>query len=1011
MDVTLQAHVLGPVDVASSGEPIPIGGPKQRTALALIVNGNGAVVSIDRIIGGIYGDNVPDRAKRSVHTYVSNLRGAMGDAIQSRGRGYFLDTSLVDVDAITFRRLVREAIALVAADPGNASEQLRDALALWKGRVAYADVDAHGLLAPARTQLEELRLQALAARIDADLRLGRHADLIPELSSLIDRHPLFETFRGHLMLALYRAGRQIEALRVFDAARRLLVEEAGLDPSPSLVELRDAILEQDPALKHPTLSVASLPNRMTTFVGRSKELDAVAQLLRTHRMVTIHGPGGVGKTSLAVEAARHVMADFGDVAFVALSAASEGYEVLNLVARAVGVDARLATDLEDMIGRTIGSSSLLLLLDTCEHVVEPATSLASTLLARCPHLTIVATSRRRLKMSGERLFELGPLRAERGTTRSAAVELLIDRIRLLVPTIEMTPAKEQALDIIAKRLDGLPLALELAAARAKWFGLDALSTELQQGGESVVDETQNTADERQSSLVKTVEWSVGMLSEDGQTAFAALSVFRGNFSTEEASLLLRRTSVSSSPQALMSELLDAALLANADQDGGRHVMLDTVRAVGARRLAAAVDLAAVVRRAHADNILTTLRAAPDNFDLAAALDVDAEANLMSATSWASATDPQMAVDLAAAAAPWYWIVGSRPTGYELLNSVARQLASVDVGWQFARWASMFATYYGHDDSARRWIDTAEDAARRSGDPAALSSCLRARAFADWSTGRNGDVADLYEQALQIAIDNELPAARGAVMGLANLAVYEGDASRVDEVADRYADLARRFGWPDGRLRNKWLKSLAALLRGDHEEALQLVDAAVDGFPATSSSFATACLVRARLRLWEGDSAGAWSDLAAVEAAGHLTDAPWAMEFRLDTAHVRAFAFRSDGEYSAAAAMLRAAMRESLEHRHVAEVRTVHLPELLLQGALLTEELGQRHKGTTLAAFTRSYHQSIGKGITARAHEDLTACEDRLRDALGPDAYSAATAAAESLTLRAAIDFAIDALAD
>ena len=242
--------VLGPVEVRNQGEPVSIGGPKQRSILALLVAEAGHPVSVDRIIDDVYGDDAPEGARRSVQTLVSMIRRELGDVVQQAAGGYVLTVEAETIDAVRFENEVRSALPMVETDPEQAATALRDALAMWRGH-PYSDIDSRAILEPEITRLRELRLAALEARIDADLALGRHRELTGELEALTVEHPLREKFRAQHMLALYRSGRQTEALRGFERTRSYLADEIGITPSKELADLEQRILEQDPDLDLP----------------------------------------------------------------------------------------------------------------------------------------------------------------------------------------------------------------------------------------------------------------------------------------------------------------------------------------------------------------------------------------------------------------------------------------------------------------------------------------------------------------------------------------------------------------------------------------------------------------------------------------------------------------------------------------------------------------------------------------------------------------------------------------
>ena len=254
----MRFEVLGSIEAFEKRRRLSVGGPKQRTVLALLIARAGSAVSTDFLVDGVYGDEPPQGARRSVQTYVSNLRSELGEVIEATGSGYVLNADSSDVDALVFEDAVSEAGTI--DDPERASTSLREALALWRGH-PYADVDGFAQLTAERTRLSELRMSAIELRVDADLELGYHRQLITELESLTEDHPLRERFRAQQMLALYRCGRQAEALRAYEKTRNYLVGEMGLDPSPDLRDLEQRILDQDPSLGFetgPTVKQASI---------------------------------------------------------------------------------------------------------------------------------------------------------------------------------------------------------------------------------------------------------------------------------------------------------------------------------------------------------------------------------------------------------------------------------------------------------------------------------------------------------------------------------------------------------------------------------------------------------------------------------------------------------------------------------------------------------------------------------------------------------------------------------
>jgi DNA-binding SARP family transcriptional activator len=311
----MEFEVLGPLQVLQEGQTVRITGPKERALLAALLLRPGEVVSADRLIDLLWGDDAPANAPNALQAVVTRLRKALGphgkDLLVTRTPGYALAVSHDQVDAFRFQGLLDRAARLLHRDPATASVLLEQALGLWRGP-ALQDLTDHPLAQQEIARLEELRLAALEARIEAELALGRHTEVVAQLTTLVAEHPLRERFRGQLMLALYRAGRQADALDVYQQTRSLLSEELGLDPEPALQALHERILRQDPSLPAPIRTSGgrahNLPARISSFIGRAAELEDLRQLLDRSRLVTVIGPGGSGKTSVAVEVARTTFA-------------------------------------------------------------------------------------------------------------------------------------------------------------------------------------------------------------------------------------------------------------------------------------------------------------------------------------------------------------------------------------------------------------------------------------------------------------------------------------------------------------------------------------------------------------------------------------------------------------------------------------------------------------------------------------------------------------------------------
>jgi predicted ATPase/DNA-binding SARP family transcriptional activator len=547
-------RILGALEVEGEAGPVALVGHKQRVLLGLLLLHTGEVVSSDRLMDELWGERPPATAATSLRNLVAQLRRRLGAAtIVTQAPGYLLRVEPEQLDRARFERLIAEARG---AEPREQVMLLREALALWRGP-PLADLSYERFAQAEIHRLEELRLEALEERIEAELVLGEGGELVAELEGLVAEQPLRERLRGQLMLALYRAGRQAEALDAYQAARRMLVEELGVEPSPTLQELQGAILRQDPALSPaPPAPTTKLPAQPTPFLGRTLELAEVVALLQRAdvRLLTLTGAGGSGKTRLALHAASDLAPDYPHGVFWVPLASLRDSELVS----ASIADALAVTD-ERRLAESIGERRLLLLVDNCEHLLAAAPAL-SALLSACPNLKLLATSREPLHLAGEREY-LVPTLAE-----NEAVELFRQRAHAAEP--------EPAVLAICRRLDCLPLAVELAAARTKLLPPEALLQRLEKRLPLLTGGPRD-APERQRTLEATIAWSYDLLSEDEQTLFARLAVFASGSTLEAAE------EVAGAELDTLQSLVDKNLVRHSNK---RYEMLETMREYASERL-------------------------------------------------------------------------------------------------------------------------------------------------------------------------------------------------------------------------------------------------------------------------------------------------------------------------------------------------------------------------------------------------------------------------------------------
>ncbi|MEU1749458.1 BTAD domain-containing putative transcriptional regulator [Micromonospora arida] len=691
----MRFRILGPTQVVlADGREVPVGGPRLRALLALLLLDAGRVVSAERLIDGLYGEQPPRSAANALQSQVSRLRQALPaehDPVEFHPAGYRLAVDPDDVDAYRFERLAEAGRrALVDGDWHRAATVLREALELWRGPALADAIGAAG--APAHAaRLDELRLAAIEDRIEADLALGAHGTLIAELRELVVAHPLRERSRGQLMRALAALGRPAEALAEFEDARHTLAEQLGVDPSAELAAVHLAVLRGEERGSAESV----LPSQLTTFVGREEELKRVGDLLGERRLVTLTGPGGAGKTRLAIEAAGRVD---GEVRFVELAGLADGSDVPQAVLSALGLrDAGLRAPAEsgwqttDRLVEALAERRLLLVLDNCEHVLVDAARLAARLLSACPALRVLATSREPLGLAGEALCPLSgltlpPLGASvLDADEYAAVGLFSQRAADVAPDFTVTPANVEMVLRICRSLDGLPLAIELAAARLRALPVAEVAARLDDRFR-LLSTGNRAASPRHRTLRAVVEWSWDLLDNAERQVARRLTVFAGGATLEAAEL------VCGLPTAefvdALTGLVDKSFV---EMAGGRYRMLETVRAFCAERLAEAGE-ADQLRRAHTAYFLEFAWTASDRLRCAEQLHwlrrLDAERdNLHAALRRATAAgDASDAAGMVAALSFYWWLRGMRGEGARLAADVLELLgteAPPGLGEEFA----------------------------------------------------------------------------------------------------------------------------------------------------------------------------------------------------------------------------------------------------------------------------------------------------------------------------------------
>ncbi len=730
--------LLGPFEVRNrEGDVVEVPGARLRALLAALALEPGRVVTRSRLVDWIWGHQPPADEVNALQALVSRLRRVLPDGvIEADSGGYRL---AVPPDAVDVHRFEQAFTRARTAEPVERAELLRSALVLWRGTpmedIALQDSDAFDA---AIARLEALHVAALGDRVDTDLGLGRGSELIPELTELVAAYPLREGFVAALMRALAEAGRGNEALTVFQRTRERLAEELGADPSAELSALHTALLrgELGERAEHRRTNLRS---ELTSFVGDDDDIDAVAGLAIKHRLVTMTGPGGSGKTRLATETARRMLAELPDGAWlVELASMPAGGDPAQAALTVLGLRDQALLDggggrggePMDRLVTALRERAILLILDNCEHVIEAAAAFADRLLGECRRLRVLATSREPLGITGEVLWQVEPLALpprEADPARAAAspaVRLLRERAALVRKDLGSDPQTLSAMAGICRALDGIPLAIELAAARLRTMSVDQLARRLDDRFRLLTSGSR-TALPRHKTLRAVVDWSWDLLSEAERGVLRRFSVFSGGASLEAAERVCGDDGTGGGTGGgmfagepvldLLTALLEKSLLVADGEEAPRYRMLDTIREYAAHRLAEAGETERA-RRAHlayftelaetADphlrgagqlEWLATLRAEHDN--------IGAAVRGAIAEGWA-----EEAMRLVGGAG-WYWYLsGHRTEGAEL--SVAATSLPGEVSDEVRAMAYAIVSVFmvsgpGRDQhQAREWIHEA-----------------------------------------------------------------------------------------------------------------------------------------------------------------------------------------------------------------------------------------------------------------------------------------------------------------
>src|SRR3984957_19514573 len=600
--------MLGSLEVRTDdGVLADVPGARLRGLLIALALEPGHAVPKATLVDWIWGERPPSEAANALQRLVSRLRKALPDgSVEGQTDGYRLTVEPDAVDAVRFERLVGQARN--GEDPGRV-RLLREALALWRG-AAMQDVGLQDSAAfdAAVTRLEGLRLTAMEDRFDAGGSLGHGAGLVTELTDLVAAHPRRERLVAALMRALVAAGRDTEALLVYQRTREALADALGVDPSPELSALHVALLRGELGRREEDRKT-NLRAELTSFVGKDADVAAVRELIGEHRLTTVIGPGGSGNTRAAAETARTLLGDLPDGAWlVELAAIGADGDVAQSTLAALGLrDALLGetpnAEPTDRLIAAIREREALLILDNCEHVIESAAVFAHRVLGECQRLRILATSREPLGITGEALWVVEPLALPEEDAGSADIEaspagqLLRARAGEVRRDLASDTSTLATMARVCRALDGMPLAIELAAARLRTMSIDQLASRLDDRFRLLTSGSR-TALPRHRTLRAMVDWSWELLTDAERMVLRRLSVFSGGASLEAAERVCAGDAVEQDQVLdLLTALTEKSLLLNDGGNAPHYRMSGTIMEYAGQRLAAAGE-ADLARHAH-----------------------------------------------------------------------------------------------------------------------------------------------------------------------------------------------------------------------------------------------------------------------------------------------------------------------------------------------------------------------------------------------------------------------------
>ncbi|GAA1864068.1 BTAD domain-containing putative transcriptional regulator [Asanoa iriomotensis] len=1002
----MQVAMLGSFEVRTNdGIPADVSGARLRALLIALALEPGRPVSKAALVDWIWGENPPADAANALQRLASRLRKALPPgAVEGQTGGYRLTIDPDDVDALRFERLIAKARQ---EDTRARASLLRDALSLWRG-AAMQDVELTDSEAfdAAVTRLEGLRLTAMEDRFEAEVTLGNGPDVLAELTDAVAAHPLREPLVAALIRALAAAGRDSDALMTYERSREALADALGVDPSPELAALHVALLRGELGARRQEGRKTNVREELTSFVGRDADVAEVRKLVADHRLTTLIGPGGSGKTRLATETARTLVADLPDGVWLVELAPTEG-DIAQATLAALGLrDALLgagpSAEPTDALIAAIRDREALLILDNCEHVIDAAARFAERVLGECRRLRILATSREPLGITGEALWQVEPLDVE-----TTAVRLLRDRAGAVRKELG---DDEQTMVRVCRALDGMPLAIELAAARLRTMTIDQLANRLDDRFRLLTSGSR-TALPRHKTLRAVVDWSWELLTDEEKSVLRRLSVFSGGASLEAAEAVCGGEQC----EQHLTSLAEKSLLVTGGD--GRYRMISTIKEYAADRLAEAGE-SEQAARAHLDYVVQLTETAEPHLRRAEQLawleTLEAEHDNISAAMRGAiaAGDAQSAMRLAGAAGWYWWLGGRRAEGIELMLAATKVPGEVTdevramaygmvvlfvtsgrgdehLGAEWIHKAHQFSQQSAHRNPLLRLVDALERLLR---EPAAAVTAFESvldnedpwvRALARFQTGKMrimlGQAGPEAENNLEQALAEfrTLGERFGMSIVLSELGgqlALRGDLAGAVERYEQAVTVVTEVGAVEDVIRLRTQQALLHWLLGDRDaSAAAIAEAELRAEGVTwPHALLELALAKAELARWVGEVAEARHQLGIATAL--LGD-------EAQEAHIRAGIHDMLG-------YLADDLREARSHRLAAwqAASEAGYAPMIAQALVGVADFAVRHDHYEQAA--RLLAASLGvRGLPDRGNPDATRIERDARRHLGEERFA------------------------